>query len=54
MPTVRSQFDSLAARFAEQIIAALQGASLHEIVGSMRAEEIRSALGMLPRRCRAF
>jgi hypothetical protein len=33
MPTLRSQLDALAARFAEQIVAAIQGASLHEIVG---------------------
>jgi hypothetical protein len=34
MPTLRSQLDALAARFADQIIAALQGASLHELVGA--------------------
>jgi hypothetical protein len=34
MPTLRSQLDALAARFAEQIVAALQGASLNELVGA--------------------
>ena len=34
MPTLRSQLDALAANFATQIVAAIQGASLHELVGS--------------------
>jgi hypothetical protein len=34
MPTLRSQLDALAANFASQIIAALQGASLHELVSA--------------------
>jgi hypothetical protein len=34
MPTLHSQLDALAANFATQIIAVLQGASLHELVGS--------------------
>jgi hypothetical protein len=31
MPTLRSQLDALAATFATQIVAALQGTSLHEL-----------------------
>jgi hypothetical protein len=34
MPTLRSQLDAIAANFAQQIIAALQGASLNELVSS--------------------
>src|SRR3984957_12406977 len=34
MPTLRSQLDALAANFASAIIAALQGASLHELVST--------------------
>ena len=34
MATLRSQLDALAATFANQIVAALQGASLHELVAS--------------------
>jgi hypothetical protein len=34
MPTLRSQLDALAANFAKAIVAALQGASLHELVGA--------------------
>jgi hypothetical protein len=34
MPTLRSQLDALAANFATQIIAAIRGASLQELVGS--------------------
>jgi hypothetical protein len=34
MPTLRSQLDALAVMFATQIIAALQGASLHELVSA--------------------
>jgi hypothetical protein len=34
MTTLRSQLDALAATFANQIVAALQGASLHELVSS--------------------
>ncbi len=34
MPNLRSQLDALAASFASQIIAALQGASLHELVSA--------------------
>jgi hypothetical protein len=34
MPTLRSQLDVLAANFANDIIAALQGASLHELAAS--------------------
>jgi hypothetical protein len=34
MPTLRSQLDALAANFANQIIAAIQGASLQELVAS--------------------
>ncbi len=34
MPNLRSQLDALAANFAKAIVAALQGASLHELVGS--------------------
>ncbi len=32
MPSLRSQLDGLAANFTNQILAALQGASLHELV----------------------
>jgi hypothetical protein len=32
--TLRSQLDALASNFAKAIVAALQGASLHELVGS--------------------
>ncbi len=32
MPSLRSQLDALAANFANQVLAALQGASLHELV----------------------
>jgi hypothetical protein len=34
MPTLRSQLDALAANFAKEILAALQGASLHELLAS--------------------
>jgi hypothetical protein len=34
MPSLRSQLDALAANFASQIIAALQAASLHELVSA--------------------
>jgi hypothetical protein len=34
MPTLRSQLDSLAANFAQQVLAAIQGSSLQELVGS--------------------
>jgi hypothetical protein len=34
MQTLRTQLDALAATFATQIIAALQGASLHELVSA--------------------
>ena len=34
MATLRTKLDALAAAFANQIIASLQGASLHELVGS--------------------
>ena len=34
MPTLQSQLDALAANFAKAIIAALQGASLQELVSS--------------------
>jgi hypothetical protein len=34
MANLRSQLDALAATFANQIVAALQGASLHELVSS--------------------
>jgi hypothetical protein len=34
MSTLRTKLDALAATFANQIIASLQGASLHELVGS--------------------
>ncbi|HTB73072.1 MAG TPA: hypothetical protein VK762_07500 [Polyangiaceae bacterium] len=33
MPTLRSQLDALAASFANQIMASLRGASLHDLVG---------------------
>jgi hypothetical protein len=32
MPSLRSQLDALAANFAKQVLATLQGASLHELV----------------------
>ena len=32
MPTLRSQLDALAANFAKEILAALQGASLQELL----------------------
>jgi hypothetical protein len=34
MPSLRSQLDALAANFAKQIIAAIQGSSLQELLGS--------------------
>jgi|SRR5450432_3113368 hypothetical protein len=34
MPTLRSQLDSLAATFANAIVDAIRGASLHELVAS--------------------
>jgi hypothetical protein len=34
MANLRSQLDALASNFAAQIIAAIQGASLHELAGS--------------------
>ncbi len=46
MPTLRSQLDALAANFASQIIAALQGASLQELVS---ADGGRKAAGNGPR-----
>lgn len=33
MPTLRAQLDALAASFANQIMASLRGASLHDLVG---------------------
>ncbi len=34
MPNLRSQLDTLASSFARDIIAVIQGASLHELVGA--------------------
>jgi hypothetical protein len=42
MPTLRSQLDALAANFAKQIIAALQGASLHELVAGAEGGSVSS------------
>ncbi len=53
MPTLRSQLDTLASNFASQIIASLQGASLHELVGtkpdSGRMGKERSARSASPK-----
>ncbi len=40
MATLRTKLDALAAAFANQIIASLQGASLHELVGSTDAGRV--------------
>jgi hypothetical protein len=45
MPTLRSQLDALAANFASRILAALQGASLNDLVSA----ESRKAGGNGPR-----
>jgi hypothetical protein len=37
MPNLRSQLNALAANFAQQILAAIQGSSLEELVGSGRS-----------------
>jgi hypothetical protein len=34
MPTLRSQLNALAANFAQQVLTAIQGSSLEELVGS--------------------
>jgi hypothetical protein len=40
MATLRTKLDALASAFADQIIASLQGASLHELVGSTDAGRV--------------
>jgi hypothetical protein len=40
MPSLRSQLDALAANFAKEILAALQGASLHELLSSDGAASV--------------
>ncbi len=50
MPTLRSQLDALATNFAKAIVAAFQGASLNELVGSDGDGEV--AGGRIGRRAR--
>jgi hypothetical protein len=46
MPTLRSQLDSLAASFANAVVDAIRGASLHELVASDgRASAARPTAG---------
>lgn len=46
MPTLRSQLDSLAAAFANAVVDAIRGASLHELVASDgRASNARPSAG---------
>jgi uncharacterized protein YejL (UPF0352 family) len=37
MPTLRSQIDALAAHFADQVVSAIRGASLQELIGAHSA-----------------
>src|ERR1700743_2400731 len=47
MPTLRSQLDALAANFANAIVDAIRGASLHELVGPQArgAQPVRASAG---------
>ena len=48
MPTLRSQLDALAANFARQILAALQGASLQELLGTTGKGGVRNGRSAPP------